>query len=594
MDRREALVVGLRAARRDPLTWIVIAVAAIHAVGIGWGLPASDGWDNDGVAPRDFLAGLVETFSPGRYFTYPPVHLVLLGVLTSPVTVVALAKAPSLAPADVIGEVLKVPYMTAIAWIARLVSLAMSLGIVVAMARIAECVVPAERRARAGWMAAVACGVNASLTYYAHTTNLDVPYLFWASLGLLSLVRAVAWREPRRFRRLAVMTALAVGTKDQAYALLLLGVPATLAAWFALDAWARGHVRAIAKELGVALAIGAVLLVFVDAVPFNPTGFRARLGFLVGSASQDFAHYSNDWQGRVLVIKDSFLHFDRYYPVPLAAVALLGLVFAVRGPAPSPPGAEAWGGEAWGGERRAAALAPLFAMISFTLAFNCVARRTEHRFLLPQMTLAAVYIGIAAERLAFSPASRAVRIAWQAALSVLFAWGVFASLDVDANLVLDPRYDAERWLDDHVAPGDAVEVHGLNVYLPRFPAGARVVRVGPEPVAKRNPMPGIIEEKVDRFGAIEGRRPRWIVVSQGWVWRYLLDPHATEAHGRVLPPTQIASGSDPDGTWFFQGLVHGERGYRLAHASTWTSTLWPQLDIHASLSREIWIYERVP
>ena len=77
---------------RSPLAWVVIVAGIIRIVGIGWGLPASDGWDNDGVAPRDYLAGLVETFTPGHFYTYPPVHLLLLAILTSPVTIVRLTE----------------------------------------------------------------------------------------------------------------------------------------------------------------------------------------------------------------------------------------------------------------------------------------------------------------------------------------------------------------------------------------------------------------------------------------------------------------------------------------------------------------------
>ena len=128
----------LRAAARSPLTFLLVAVGLVHAVGIGWGLPASDGWDNDGVAPRDFLPGLAATFSPGQFYTYPPVHLALLAVLTLPVVLVAAVQAPSFALPDLVGEILKVPYMTAIAYVARSVSLAMSLGIVLFLARIAE------------------------------------------------------------------------------------------------------------------------------------------------------------------------------------------------------------------------------------------------------------------------------------------------------------------------------------------------------------------------------------------------------------------------------------------------------------------------
>ena len=89
-----------------PRGWILVAFVLINLPGLGWGLPASDGWDNDGIAPRDFLAGLVETFTPGHFYQYPPVQLIVLGVLTLPITVVGLLRASSLSPPDVIAETL--------------------------------------------------------------------------------------------------------------------------------------------------------------------------------------------------------------------------------------------------------------------------------------------------------------------------------------------------------------------------------------------------------------------------------------------------------------------------------------------------------
>ena len=57
------------------------------------------------------------------------------------------------------------------------------------------------------------------------------------------------------------------------------------------------------------------------------------------------------------------------------------------------------------GGARVAGLLPLLAIMSFTVCFNFAALRSDDRFLLPQAVLACVYIGIAAEELAF-PAQR--------------------------------------------------------------------------------------------------------------------------------------------------------------------------------------------
>jgi 4-amino-4-deoxy-L-arabinose transferase-like glycosyltransferase len=560
---------------RDRGLWLVVLAAlVVRAIAIGWGLPGSDGWDDDGVAPRDFLVGVVETYSPGDHATYPPVHLILLSLLTAPGWIAALARAPSHAPSDVIHEMIRVPYMTWFSLVARVVSLGMSLGIVVSIARIAEEV----RGKRAGVWAAAACAVNAPLTYYAHTSNLDVPYLFWAVLSILALVRAIARGEPRRLRAAFLFAALAVGTKDQAYALFLLAYPAVIAAWIAVE---RPRARAILREVAIAAGLAAALLLVVDGAVTNPSGFRARVRFLLGTASQDHAYYANDWSGRLLVIEDTLRNFTRYYPVAFAPLVVGGVALpALERDTPR--------------ARRLASLLPFLAAVSFTLTFNCTARRTEHRFLLPQMVLVAVYAGTAIEALV-SAASRRVR-PWVASVAVapLFAWGLFGCLAVDASLLGDPRYDAERWLAEHVAPGDVIEVYGNNVYLPRFPAAARVVRVDPGPVDGRSPLPGVTEVQ-GVYDQAPARAPRFIVLSQGWVWRYMLEvAPVNESGGRVMSPVQQELARDGASQAFFPALDRGERGYVKAHVSSYASAIFPPVDIHASTTREIRIFERRP
>jgi len=175
---------------------------------------------------------------------------------------------------------------------------------------------------------------------------------------------------------------------------------------------------------------------------------------------------------------------------------------------------------------------------------------------------------------------------------VAIGWALFRCVDLDVNLLRDPRYDTEQWLKKHVLAGDVLEVHGKSVYLPRLPPQARVVRVGPDPVGTRNPVYGA-EERQDALGSIAARAPRWIVVSEVSARPYLRDDPGTDSvSGRVPSQTEVRAGSDPDGRSFFRGLVDGRLHYRLAHVSTWESSFWPRLDIHGSVSPEVWIFER--
>lgn len=591
------------------MRWILLVVAIVHGVGIGWGLPASDGWDNDGVAPRDFLVGLAATYTPGRYYTYPPVHLAVLAVVTLPIVLVAALRAPSFALPDVIAEILNVPYMTVMAYAARCISLVMSLGIVVLLARIAEeirarvlGIEPAppepsglrwwidgsfgdERVRRVGWCTAAFAGVNVSLTYYAHTTNLDVPYLFWATWALLVFVRAIARRQPGYLRRAGALAVLAIGTKDQAYAMFLLSLPAALAVFVLTDSWARAHRARVAKEAGIALGLALILFALVDAVLVNPTGFIARVRFLTGSASQDFVEYTRDWTGRLGLLADAGRHLHLQYPKAFGLVIVAGLAHALMRSFKAPH------------DRRAAAivgtLLPLFVAVSFTVTFNWTSLRSNARFLLPQALMFAIYGGEALEAMAFA-SRRALRFVGRAASGIGLAVALHACISVDVNLLFDPRYDAEAWLRAHVRPGETIETYGLNVYLPRFPSHARVIRVGPEPLDERNPIPGI-EEVVAPYGDAPSRDARFIVLPTGWGWRYLIPPDIVFDNSRQLAPTHQRSAGDEAARSWFARLTSSSDAYVVAHDSKYTHDAWfPVFDVHGTSARPVWIYERKP
>jgi hypothetical protein len=589
---RDPLVIGRRppAARRflsarelgqqvseSPLAWIIAGQVTLHLLGIGWGLPASDGWDNDGVAPRDFLAGIVATFTPGQYFRYPPVHLALLTALSAPVVAVALGRAHSLGAVDVVAEVIRVPYMTTFALLGRAVTIAMAAGLVWALAKTAE-----EIRGRtAGLWTAAFAGVGVPLVYYGQTSNLDVPYLFWGSLAVLGAVRAIIRREPRMVTRSAVFAALSVGTKDQAFALFVLAVPVGLLLCAALDPSTWGLRSPARRWVGRGVAWGFALLGVVDGPLYNPRGFVRRLAFLAGPASAPFAPYSDDVLGRLAVLWDVGARFVSVYPLAFAVPVVVGLATVCRN-------------ARRGGSRFAAGLVPLLVAVSFTLAFNCVARRADHRFVLPQAAMASIYGGVGIdELLRLARAGVARSIAWAALLGA-FAYAAWNAADVEVNLAWDPRYDAEGWMNEHMAPRDRVETYGLNAYLPRFPADVVVDRVGPEPLAGRSPLPGV-EEVQSLLGDVPRRAPRFLVVPEAWAGRYLVDAGGSPGGGRVLAQEQVASLTDRDARAFFRALADAPstEGYRLVHTARWCHRAWPPLDIHASTARAVAIYERL-
>ncbi|HET7085709.1 MAG TPA: hypothetical protein VFI23_13110 [Rhizomicrobium sp.] len=578
---------------RNPLVWILAVAAGLRLAGLFWGLPASDGWDDDGFAPRNFLTALALTWKQGSYFTYPPLHAILLMVPALPGIAIALLQAPSFHQADVIGEFTKPGFMTYFAVLARLASLAMSLGIVWTVGEMARLAAGgalggsrtapiknataseshSSKARQAGLLAAGAAALNFGLTYYGQVSNLDVPYLFWGMLALLWGMRAVVEQQVRRFWGAALFAAAGIATKDQAYALFLLSLPLFLLLWFAADRWPRRHASAIAGVLLPAMALALILLLLVDGAVTNPSGFARRIAFLTGPASSDYAAYPKNWDGVRGLLMDVAAWFGTGPAALASLLALAGLFLhslrtADRG--------------VW-----VAGLLPALAMLSFTLCFNFIALRSEARFLLPQSVLACVYIGIAAAWL-MSAARRWVRLGARAGVALLALAALHLDTAVSAAMLMDPRYDAEAWMRAHVQPGDGIEIFGQNAYLPRFPPAARVMRPGLRPVATRNPLPGVTEIRAPYDSPLPAR---FIVVSDWWLSQYSAPGGAWRGH---RPRVQAALLADERARRYFTALRDGRLGYRLAHRSGPAAAPWPQVHIHESLNEAILIFERAP
>jgi hypothetical protein len=550
--------------------WILAAAAAMRLAGLFWGLPASDGWDDDGFAPRNFLTALALTWTPGSFFTYPPLHALLLAIPGLPVAAIALAHAPSLHQVDVIGEITRPVYMTYFAVVARLLSLAMSLCIIWCVGAMARLLAGT----RAALFAAAACALGVTLTYYGQVSNLDVPYLFWAMLSLLAAMRAIVLYEPRRFWHAALLAGAAAATKDQAYALFLLSLPAVLGLWFAVDAWPRRNTRTVVVTLLLAGVVSILVLLLVDGAITNPSGFAKRVAFLVGPASSDYAAYARgDLRPLLADITDWFGH--GYAAVAsLLALAGLGICISKR------DAKHVW----------VAGLLPAFAIVSFTLCFNFAALRTDARFLLPQAVLASIYVGIAAEKLAFAGRFW-IAATGRAVLVVTALFALHHCIAVNAAMLFDPRYDAERWMTAHVGRSDSIETYGQNAYLPRFLQTAAVSRVGQGALKVRNPLPGVTELR-QPFDALAARNPRFIVVSDWWL-RHYTSPESELGGHRIASKAQQALFNDLAARKYFSALRAGAFNYRLAHASTPVTGFWPQVHIHESLNETILIFERV-
>jgi hypothetical protein len=538
---------------------ILIGFCVALAVGSGWGLPNSDSWAADSISPRSCgLGAVMENFLPGHFHIYPPLHMALMTILSLPWIAGAALRAGT--GVDALGaELLKPIYMTSIEVSARLLAAAMGCGVLIHLFRFWSRV--AGRRV--GIAAMLVAAANGGFVYYAHTGNLDVPYLFWITWTLVELDR-VACGEPRG-RHALLLAVAAVLTKDQAVGALIL----TLPVYLVVVPWVSRRASPVRRPLVLAAAIAIGVYLVGSGALENPTGFRRRVSMLLGPASQTWAEYPRGWSGMVALAGDAIKATTQFtsWPIGVAAAFGVGLTLARS--------------------RRVSewrAVSPLLAALSFTVFFNLGARRADTRFLLPQSLLLLPYAAIAFEH-AWTAWPR-WRVAIALASFVAFVPAVLGVASVDATLLADPRYEAERYLAE-LPRGTYVEVYGGPIFLPRAPPGLRVVRPGIEPLSERQQIPNVTDI-VDPVMDPRPRAPPVIVLATELSTIGMAQPEAGPRRFALMQYRDDVSRT------LFGKLLDGSMGYKRSVVASCTLP-WPLrcVSIHGSTAGQVWIYTRL-
>ena len=544
--------------RNRPEALVLLLVAIAGAVGLAWGLPGGHSWAADSISPRSCgLGAIVETYWPGHYHERPPLHMLVLTVLSLPW--IGLAVAQVGVDPDRLTHVLIEPLpMTGIEITARLVTLAMAVGVAASTMRL--------WRRLAGRQAAIVAGLtiasNAVFIYYAHTGNLDVPALFWTAWCLLEVDRfATGEIGEQRVLLLAVAAAL---TKDQAAGALVVVLPVFLV----LLPWLASRASPLRPALVRAALLAVGVYALVSGALINPVGFWHRLAFLFGPGSQSWAGYQPGAAGALALIRDAIAATPHFTAWPIAVAAGAGVIVALRRAPPVP---------------RARLLLPLVAAVSFFVLFDLAARRSEDRFLLPVAVLVLPYAGLLWQR---ASGVAGARIPAAVVLAAGFALAALGVASVDGTLLVDSRYAAEDFL-AALPPGTPIEVYGGPIYLPRIPAGLAAVRPGIEPIAERQPIAGVAEI-VDPAMDPRPRAPEYIVLATE------LSDVAMTRPPPASQPYGLMQYRDARSRRFLRDLYDGALGYVRVLDSR-CALPWPLAcrTIHASTGRDVWIYARV-
>jgi len=441
---------------RTPL--VVAAVAALWFLpAVWWGIPRAGAavprpWGPDELAPwgvrafLDAVRGGRNTMSP----QYPLFHYWLLGAIAwIGDTVVSLANHAGLAPRST------TPGSDTL--LMRLPSVLMAAGTVAA---VWSATVRLTRDRAAALLAATATATIGPLVYYARTSNVDAPSLFWVALALVPAADAL--REGLTMRRAilcGICAGLGTATKDQQYAVFAALGLALLVAHLS-DA-RRGGAAPAWRVLGAGCATGLLVWAVAGGILVMPGWFTEHVRFILHGGNADepeaIRQLAGFYGSAPATPLGYLLVLARSVRLALAALGPVLILLALLGVA-----------RAWRADRRLLLLllVPLFLLAGVILPVRFVLPR----FLLPVELIACVLAGAALAGV--GPRWR--RAAGTAAVAGI-AWSGLRAVDLTWQMLGDARYAAGAWLERNVVPGDSVGYYGARLKLPAIPGGTTLV-----------------------------------------------------------------------------------------------------------------------
>ncbi len=432
---------------------MLLLSAVLNLYQIQWGLPIAPGsplgWAADGVAPLGPLVYAKRTFVDGSWsHKYPAFHFIVLGVAYAPYVAYLKLTGQFGRPTDSwpYGLANPVQALSMMILLARLVSAAMGTAMVCLIYLI-------TRRLggpTAGLFAGLAVACSFPLIYYAHTSNVDVPYLFWFTLALFFYVRLLQQDRVRDAAYVGACLALAIATKDQAYGLLP-GLPLGLV-WYRLRSGRPFPWRHLGLALGVFVGVYALAANLVN----NWSGFLRHIEYITGAGSAPYQQFPRTVAGQLGLLGRTIWQSAWSLNIPLFLAGLGGI---------------GWGLWRW----RPITVAVLLPVVSYYVTFIGVVSFIYPRYALPFVLVGAIFAGLTLQRLWSAP--RPLALVSRPAIAVLLVYSALYGASVHWLMYHDPRYRAEDWLRRNIRAGADVEAFGPAQYLPRFPKTLQVRRV---------------------------------------------------------------------------------------------------------------------
>ena len=419
---------------------LLIFSFCLNICGIWWGLPSFSGWAPDELIPLRVIEGIEKGFSNGWHYKYPPVHFYILAVLYSPVWLLHKLN---------IIDIYSLPAYTFLFYIGRFLTALMGC---VLLLIVYLCGLEIYDKKSSLW-AVLIIALSVPFIYYSKTINLEVPYLVWVMLSLLFYLKLLKYHHLNDYLLFALTAAIAVCTKDQAYAFYLL-TPIFIVVehhrylkQYNPDITLKESLTDKKIILSLVVGIGAFLL--LQNIIFNLPGFLKHVKLITAGGGSIRPRYEQNIFGQLQMFRQTLTHLRFSLGWPIYIICLLGCASILSR------------------VKKNYLFVSLFVpTVSYYLFYVCVVWYNNVRYLMPLTLILALCGGKFLGE--FLNPEKTLFKAKVSLVTFLFVYTFAYGFSVNILMMQDSRYYVEKWMQQNIDPSALILNTAGNKYSPRL------------------------------------------------------------------------------------------------------------------------------
>jgi hypothetical protein len=533
--------------------WLVSVVIALslflNILGFGWGKDGYVPWSPDSIEGVTTVRELPNLF--GKWTNkYPRLQFLIDGLCYKPFINSWENNKVSVSYNGKSGRTaLTQERLDVLATISRINVLIMSMAIIFFVYRIARLY---YADSIAAFFASLSLAVTLVFVHYSHTTCVDIPSMFWVTLGVYFLLKSVYSGKLSHHMMMGIGFACASCTKDP-----MLFYAAAFAAAYVILRVHHLHKQGLSsraclfslmnKNTWIALAVFLFVFALLQGILFSPKAYWERMGVWIGGRGVKEFNYG--FSGQLNLLTGMLWSFYWAIGWPLLALWFISLTATFK--------------KHW----RFNLAVVILPLILFYVLVSMRIQMSYIRYYLPVMGLVYLPVG------AFIAQLFTWKTKWLSRLSFVLVIGCYLlslmyCIAMDMELINDSRNQAAEWFKSNVKKDTPV------LSLIRYPYALKLSKFG---------YPTIDHWKVPPLQVLlanQGELPEYIVVSNDWLT--IMTPQAAEFRKALLQ----------EKTRYSRAAVFKSKGFMFSQRNWLSIAAWPLFPHCDEVSPEIIIMKK--